>query len=132
MLRNGRRGAGPCRAPGRSAFGCRQRTRPLRYDSPESRDLRSARGRGQGERSRRREEPTWNEMAPAQKKGSADKTWTQRGASPVEGDTTTAIARTLVPNKTSATAMIRRPTPTTDESGIGRVSVFGPSCSTSG
>src|SRR5207244_12825450 len=27
-LPNEARGAGPCRAPGRSAFGCRQRTRP--------------------------------------------------------------------------------------------------------
>jgi hypothetical protein len=49
-------------------------------------------------------------MAPAQKKGSADKAWTQRGASPVEGEIATPIAKTPVPRTTSATAMIRRPT----------------------
>jgi hypothetical protein len=67
-------------------------------------------------------------MAPAQKKGSADKAWTQRGASPVEGETATAIAKTLIPRTTSAAAMIRRPAPTTGESDIGRLSVFETSC----
>jgi len=50
-------------------------------------------------------------MAPAQKKGSADKAWTQRGASPVAGEIATPIAKTPVPRTTSATGMIRRQTP---------------------
>jgi hypothetical protein len=63
-------------------------------------------------------------MAPAQKKGSADKAWTQRGASPVEGEIATPFAKTPAPRTTSATAMIRRPTRTTDETDINRLSAF--------